>query len=100
MTLAAVGQFCASSVIEANKAICCQLVKQAAENGAKMLFLPEASDFISESKEQAYKLTLSLEDSIFVRGLQQTAQSQGIGFPLVFTKSAIPTRNVFIILMW
>ncbi|KAI8099935.1 carbon-nitrogen hydrolase [Halteromyces radiatus] len=78
MTLAAIGQFCASSIIETNKIACCQLMKKAAQQGAKMLFLPEASDFISETKEQAYSLTESIDQSSFIQGLRKAAQIERI----------------------
>ncbi|SAM04088.1 hypothetical protein [Absidia glauca] len=78
MTLAAVGQFCASSIIETNTIRCCDLIKKAAQQGAKMLFLPEAADYISETKEQAGALATTLNESAFLQGLQQTAQEEQI----------------------
>ncbi|KAI8375963.1 carbon-nitrogen hydrolase [Radiomyces spectabilis] len=76
--LAAVAQFCATSGILANKQICSQLATDAARQGAKMVFLPEASDFIASSKEEALDLTTSLEASPLLQGLQQVAQEQNI----------------------
>ncbi|ORX51906.1 carbon-nitrogen hydrolase [Hesseltinella vesiculosa] len=75
MALAAVGQFCATSFVEANTKICCGLIKKAAERGAKMLFLPEASDFIAESKEQALSLA---SNHVFIQGVQQAAKDANI----------------------
>jgi hypothetical protein len=43
-----------------------------------MLFLPEAADYISETKEQAGALATTLNESAFLRGLQQTAQEEQI----------------------
>lgn len=43
-----------------------------------MLFLPEAADYISETKEQAGALATTLEESIFLQGLQQTAKNEQI----------------------
>ncbi|CAO3649152.1 unnamed protein product [Cunninghamella blakesleeana] len=74
--LCSVGQFCATSAVEVNKLICCGLIKKAAQQGAKILFLPEASDFISESKEQALSLTENLETSSFVKEIKQTAKTE------------------------
>ncbi|KAI8339641.1 nitrilase, putative [Chlamydoabsidia padenii] len=78
MTLAAVGQFCASSIIETNTIRCCELIKKASQQGAKMLFLPEAADYISESKEQAGTLASTLKESNFLQELRKTAQSEQI----------------------
>ncbi|CAO3654150.1 unnamed protein product [Cunninghamella echinulata] len=78
VAICSVAQFCATSAVEINKLICCQLIKKASQQGAKILFLPEASDFISESKEQALSLTESLETSSFVKSLRQSAKSENI----------------------
>ncbi|ORY91835.1 carbon-nitrogen hydrolase [Syncephalastrum racemosum] len=78
MALAAVGQFCASSVVARNCQACADLVSKAARSGAKMIFLPEASDFISESTEQAFMLTEPLEMSLFVKEMQAQAQAENI----------------------
>jgi hypothetical protein len=43
-----------------------------------MLFLPEAADYISETKEQAGALATALNESAFLQGLQQTAQEEQI----------------------
>lgn len=43
-----------------------------------MLFLPEASDFISESTEQALALTQPLSESLFVKEMQAQALAERI----------------------
>ena len=39
------------------------------------MFLPEASDYIASSPEEAVRLVRSVQDSKFVRGLQDEARS-------------------------
>lgn len=43
-----------------------------------MIFLPEAADFISKSKEETTELTTSIDDSEFVSGLQEAAKDDNI----------------------
>ncbi|KAI7896072.1 putative NIT2-nitrilase [Mucor mucedo] len=76
--LAAVGQFCATCIVSFNKTTCQDLVRQASQRGAKMIFLPEASDFVSKDKEQTLDLTRPLNDSEFLKGLVETAQEHKI----------------------
>ncbi|KAI9737243.1 MAG: Carbon-nitrogen hydrolase [Claussenomyces sp. TS43310] len=42
------------------------------------LFLPEASDYVSSSPAETLSLVRSVEDSIFVKGLQKAARENGI----------------------
>ncbi|GAN04099.1 hydrolase nit2 [Mucor ambiguus] len=78
MPLAAVGQFCATASIVANKSICIDLIKKAARQGASMIFLPEASDFISRNAQEAKDLTTTLNTSEFIQGVQNEAAASGI----------------------
>jgi hypothetical protein len=48
MTLAAVGQFCASSIIETNTIRCCDLIKKAAQQGAKVMSMNHLPKFITQ----------------------------------------------------
>ncbi|KAI8137989.1 hydrolase, carbon-nitrogen family protein [Fennellomyces sp. T-0311] len=73
---AAVAQFCATAAIASNASVCRELVERAAAQGAKMLFFPEASDFIAESTQQVLELTTSLTESTFVRDLQDCARDK------------------------
>lgn len=43
-----------------------------------MIFLPEASDFISKNKEETFKLSTTLEKSEFLLGLQEAAKKENI----------------------
>ncbi|KAI8642455.1 nitrilase-like protein [Parasitella parasitica] len=78
MPLAAVGQFCATTSIAANKSICIDLIKKAARQGASMIFLPEASDFISRNTQEAKDLTTALNASEFLKAVQSEAAASGI----------------------
>ncbi|KAL8407630.1 hypothetical protein RB594_006454 [Gaeumannomyces avenae] len=49
----AIGQICSTPSMEHNLQQCVQLLKEASAAGAKVLFLPEASDYIAESREQS-----------------------------------------------
>ncbi|KAI9489102.1 nitrilase, putative [Zychaea mexicana] len=90
---AAVAQFCASSVITRNAAICSELVDRAASQGAKAVFFPEASDFIAESAAESIQLTTSLGDSSFVKSLQDSARDKRIWVSVgVHEKSPSPTH--------
>ncbi|KAI8070740.1 nitrilase [Gongronella butleri] len=75
MLKAAVAQFCATSTVATNTQTCKRLIRRAADQGAKVVFLPEASDFIAESKEQALALA---KDDAFLRGVRQAAQDAKI----------------------
>ncbi|KAI7852339.1 nitrilase [Circinella umbellata] len=76
--LAAVAQFCASSAISRNAAICSELVERAAAQGVKVIFFPEASDFIAESTKESIQLTTSLKESSFVKSLQESARDKRV----------------------
>lgn len=74
MPLAACGQFCATNVLAANLASCQTLLRMAAARGAKAIFLPEASDYISTSPAETLELCVPVSESVFVCGLQEEAK--------------------------
>ncbi|KAL8386411.1 hypothetical protein RB599_008015 [Gaeumannomyces hyphopodioides] len=78
MPLAAIGQICSTSSMEHNLQQCVQLVKEASAAGAKVLFLPEASDYIAESRQQSLALAQPESSSPFVLGLQAAAREHGV----------------------
>lgn len=78
MPLAACGQFRATNVLAANLAACQTLLRKAASAGAKALFLPEASDYISSSPAETLALCVPAAESVFVRGLQHEAARLGV----------------------
>lgn len=73
-TIVAVGQMCSTSSMEHNLSQVQILVSKAVAAGAKALFLPEASDWISHSGEETLTLVRSVEDSLYVCGLQKLAK--------------------------
>eukprot|EP00127_Corallochytrium_limacisporum_P006665 Clim_evm44s232 gene=Clim_evmTU44s232 len=57
--LVAVAQTCCTRDIARNLEECMKLIKRASSSGAKMLFLPEAVDFIGESRDDTYDLAMT-----------------------------------------
>ncbi|KAJ5679420.1 hypothetical protein N7462_007664 [Penicillium macrosclerotiorum] len=78
MVLAAVGQLCSTANITSNLAQCQTLIRKAAAAGAKVLFLPEASDYIASSAEESFSLAKSGECGDFILALQQQAKLEKI----------------------
>ncbi|RIA87482.1 putative nitrilase [Glomus cerebriforme] len=73
MSFVAVAQYCASNLITKNLKTCVELLEKASKNGAKIIFLPEASDFIAKDSEETLSLTLSIKDNLFVDGIINAA---------------------------
>ncbi|PKS12219.1 hypothetical protein jhhlp_001518 [Lomentospora prolificans] len=78
MAIAAVGQLTSTADMTQNLEKCKRLVREAASGGAKVLFLPEASDYIASSPQESLALAKPPEESPFVRGLQSAAKEHGI----------------------
>lgn len=77
MTLAAVAQFCANEVLPRNRQLCADLIRRAALGKAKMVFLPEASDFLGRNKEHVLQLTNEAEGP-FVEDICRAAKENEI----------------------
>ncbi|KAJ5374923.1 hypothetical protein N7517_006929 [Penicillium concentricum] len=92
MVLAAVGQLCSTNNITSNLAQCKVLVQKAVAAGAKVLFLPEASDYIASSAEQSYSLAQSEERASFVSSLQRDAKEHNIHINVGIHEVASETR--------
>ncbi|OGE48215.1 hypothetical protein PENARI_c031G12165 [Penicillium arizonense] len=92
MVLAAVGQLCSTANITSNLAQCQVLIQKAAAAGAKVLFLPEASDYIASSPEQSYSLAKSRECADFVSALQKDAERQNLHINVGIHEIASDTR--------
>ncbi|KAJ1768531.1 Carbon-nitrogen hydrolase [Coemansia sp. RSA 487] len=75
--IAAVAQFCAQGDIRKNMQTCVDLIGGAARRGAQMVFLPEASDFIADSRDLTSQLAQSV-DGEFMKEIQQAAKDNGI----------------------
>lgn len=71
MTIAAVGQFCATSSLTHNASIVAGLVHQAAALGARALFLPEASDYISGSPQEGLTLARNADTSPMIVAIRE-----------------------------
>ncbi|KAL7821067.1 nitrilase and fragile histidine triad fusion protein NitFhit [Trichoderma gracile] len=78
MTIAAVGQICSTGSIAANLNQCVRLVAKAAVGGAKVLFLPEASDYIALNAQASLDLAVPQASSPFVQGLRAAAKAHSI----------------------
>ncbi|KAI0142485.1 carbon-nitrogen hydrolase [Hypoxylon sp. NC0597] len=100
MAKAAVGQICSSNSMAHNLEQCVKLVGQAAAAGAKILFLPEASDYIGSSAQESLSLAKPIGTSPFVAGLRSAAAKHqlavhvGIHVPVsVKPSTTTTTRN-------
>ncbi|KAI0846589.1 carbon-nitrogen hydrolase [Daldinia vernicosa] len=78
MAKAAIGQICSSNSMAHNLEQCVKLVGQAAAAGAKVLFLPEASDYIGSSAQESLSLAKPLATSPFVSGLRSAAAEHNL----------------------
>jgi len=77
-TLIACGQFCATHNTFANLAACQRLLQRAVSSGAKVLFLPEASDYISRTPVETLELCTTVDASPFVTGLRESARTHSL----------------------
>ncbi|PBP28038.1 carbon-nitrogen hydrolase [Diplocarpon rosae] len=76
--LIAMGQMCSTSDMQHNLDQAKILVAKAVEAGAKALFLPEASDYLSHTGPESLSLVRSVNDSIYVQGLRKEAKDNKI----------------------
>ncbi|KAK6528919.1 Carbon-nitrogen hydrolase [Orbilia ellipsospora] len=74
MPLAAAGQFRATASLSQNLLSCRNLISKTVAAGAKILFLPEASDYLPISASESLRLVKPVEDNEFVLGLQASAK--------------------------
>ncbi|KAG0332080.1 Carbon-nitrogen hydrolase [Podila horticola] len=80
-TKIAVAQFCAGQSVATNLATCIGLMSQACKESAKMIFFPEASDFIANPSEEALALSHPVngpDPGPFLTGLCAHAKQLGI----------------------
>ncbi|OHE97079.1 carbon-nitrogen hydrolase [Colletotrichum orchidophilum] len=78
MAIAAVGQICSTASLSHNLEQCVRLVAKAAVGGAKVLFLPEAADYIASSPQESLSLAQPQSNSPFVLGLQEAAKAHSV----------------------
>jgi len=74
-TIIAVGQMCSTSDMKHNLSQAQTLAEKAIAAGAKALFLPEASDYISHSAPETISLVRSVSTSPYVIGLQHLSKT-------------------------
>ncbi|KAJ6206748.1 carbon-nitrogen hydrolase, partial [Bipolaris maydis] len=70
----AVAQIRSAESMEKNLSISKDLVRQASKAGAQAIFFPEASDYICSNTKRSLELCQSVEQSVFVQGLQEQAK--------------------------
>ncbi|KAF9654167.1 putative NIT2-nitrilase [Thelephora ganbajun] len=93
MVLVAAGQFCAKAVFSKNLEAVSGIITDAAKAGARMIFLPEASDFIAKADEVA-SLTKPLAQNEFVQGVRAKAKEIGVWVSVgVHETSSDPKRG-------
>ncbi|KAI1857941.1 hypothetical protein JX265_010971 [Neoarthrinium moseri] len=94
-----VGQICSTASLTHNLEQCVKLVARAAAAGAKVLFLPEASDYIASSSTESLSLAKPVSSSPFVTGLQSAAAKHslavhvGIHVPVTVKPASSSTSN-------
>lgn len=66
MVLVAAGQLCASCCMKDNGLKAARLIVKASQMGCKMLFLPEASDYIAKNAAHSIKLAQTVDKSPFL----------------------------------
>jgi len=76
-TVTTIGQFCAKAVLSKNLEAVSRIIADAAKVGAKVIFLPEASDFLAGADEVA-SLTRPLAQNEFVQGVRTKAKETGV----------------------
>ncbi|PVF98978.1 putative NIT2-nitrilase [Serendipita vermifera] len=75
--LVAVAQLCSKPAFSRNLKICRGIIQRAAKAGAKLVYLPEASDFIAPSTE-VYSLATPLATNPFVDGIKEEAKRRSV----------------------
>ncbi|KAI8350425.1 nitrilase [Mortierella sp. GBAus27b] len=89
----AVAQFRGGSSVSANLATCIRLMGQASKEAAKMVFFPEASDFIGNPTSEALELSHPLPSGQFLEGICAEAKQLGIWCSVgIHEKSPFPGR--------
>ncbi|CAG8669143.1 9503_t:CDS:2 [Dentiscutata erythropus] len=93
MCLAAITQFCGSNDISKNLKICIDLINDASQKGAKMIFFPEASDFIATNTEESLSLTSSIENLQFIEEIKNSAKKNNVWVSIgVHENSHLPSH--------
>ncbi|XP_076448546.1 nitrilase and fragile histidine triad fusion protein NitFhit-like [Babylonia areolata] len=75
-SLVGVCQMTSTADKEANFAVCRSLIEQARKQGVQMVFLPEACDYIADSKEKSVAMAESLDGDLVSRYRDVARQNQ------------------------
>ncbi|KAI9592482.1 putative NIT2-nitrilase [Syncephalis fuscata] len=94
--LAAVGQFCATAMWRQNLEACRTLIANAAQQGAKILFLPEASDFITNNSRESVELTYNGVPSQYLSEIKQMAKQHHIWVSVGLHESTVSSVSELI----
>ncbi|KAH8920147.1 putative NIT2-nitrilase [Atractiella rhizophila] len=98
---AAITQITSRSSIASNLLMCRRVVQRAAEEGAKVVFLPEASDFIlstghTDPSLSSAGLSKPLNDSNeFLEGMKEQARESGVWISVGLHESAEDQRRCY-----
>ncbi|KAG5984199.1 hypothetical protein E4U55_005739 [Claviceps digitariae] len=93
MAIAAVGQICSTASMKTNLEQCVRLVAKAAGGGAKVLFLPEASDYIAPTASESLRLAQPQSTSPFVQGLREAAKTHSVAIHVGIHQPLAPTTQ-------
>ncbi|KAI5448995.1 Carbon-nitrogen hydrolase [Naganishia albida] len=74
----AVCQICSTGDARRNLEISRDVIRRAAQAGAKACFLPEASDFIVPTQQECYDLSRPISSHGFTNGLREVAKELGV----------------------
>ncbi|XP_028394636.1 deaminated glutathione amidase-like [Dendronephthya gigantea] len=74
-------QMTSGSDVDKNIEVCKRLITKAKQLGAKMVFLPEAFDFVSENKEMCLSLAHSVDGPV-IQDLSRTAKDEDVWLSL------------------
>ena len=74
-----------------------RIITDAAKAGAKMVFLPETSDFLTDNVEEAISLTKPLAQSEFVQGVRGKAKESGVWVSVTVHESVRALPGIIII---
>ena len=85
------GQFCTKPVLSKNLEAVSRIITDAAKAGAKMIFLPEASDFIANRADESASLTKPLAQNEFVQGVRARARESGVWISVGVMKRYVPS---------
>lgn len=75
MVLVAAGQLCASSCLRENGAKASRLIALASQRNCKVLFLPEASDYIAKNAKHSVEIVQPVDKSPFIIAIREQLKS-------------------------